>query len=53
MEIRVFGSFESRNIGNPMFCVCVASPDTFDYQKTMDVLRCLYGADTIIEILVV
>lgn len=53
MEIKIYGSFELRNIGKPMYCVRVATPDTFDYQKTIEVLKCLYGADKIIEILVV
>lgn len=53
MEIKIYGSFELRNIGKSMYCVRVANPDTFDYQKTIEVLKCLYGADKIIEILVV
>ena len=37
MEIKVYGSFELRNIGKSMYCVRVATPDTFDYQKTIEV----------------
>lgn len=53
MEIKVYANFDARSVGKCLYCVRVSVPAAFDYQKTVDVLHCLYGSDKVIEILVV
>lgn len=53
MEIIIYKSFDLRSANKPLFCARVSVPDTFSFEKCIDVFRSIYGSDVIIEFLVV
>ena len=48
MEVRVYLNMQSYSADKPHYCVRVECPEVFDFGKTLDVFRSLYGAGCIV-----
>lgn len=52
MEFKVFINMDAYTKRKPLFVKRVTDPDTFDLPSVMKTLRCLYGNDVYLEILI-
>ena len=53
MEISVYSNLNSRTSNKPLFRRSVTCLDTFSYEDCLSVMRSIFGANVIIEFLVV
>lgn len=53
MEVRIYKCMEHYSVNKPLYCVRVDCPDAFDFSKSLDVFRSIYGSSVIIVFLCV
>ena len=51
MEIRCYRSLELMSKGNHFLCIRVECPDAFEYDKTLEVMRTLYGSNIVFVVI--
>lgn len=51
MEIRLYRSIDLMAQGIHFLCVRVESPDTFEFDKTLNVFRTLYGSNIVFVVI--
>lgn len=53
MEIRLYRSHDLLIQGKHFLCVRVENPDAFEFDKTLNVFRTLYGSDIVFVVIAV
>ena len=51
MEIRCYRSIELMSQGKHFLCIRVECPDAFQYDKTLEVMRTLYGTNIVFVVI--
>ena len=53
MEVRCYRSQDDLIKGKQFFCVRVECPDAFEFDKTLDVFKTLYGSNIVFVVIAV
>lgn len=53
MEVTIYSSLDARSQRKRLTCFRVANPDAFSFEKCIDVFRCIYGSNVVIEFVIV
>ena len=48
MEIRIYASMETYKANKPLYVGRVSCPEVFDFGKSLDVFRSIYGSTVVV-----